>query len=1071
MKLLVINTIAALLSIISHHLASLVQDSVYDPSACFDLKTVVDNSFIDFGNMPLSHSREFLLLAGKEVLTSAATHRINAAAYSQIKQCGLSTVKKTRRGKRSGRHFKPKPATPPQHLSDELIIAHCNARSILNKWDEIVDHIIDNSIDILMVTETWISPNKTNDPQLKHLPAGYAMLQVPRPHRRGGGVALIYRECLHINSYEPTTAKCFEGLEVVMTINSHCLRLLVLYRPPPSPQNGFKVSQFITEFSDYMEKTLASSGRLLIGGDFNFHWDNPQHPDTIQIRDALDSVNLQQHVTGATHTSGHTLDWFLSNETEDIVKKTEISSLLSDHHFVHCTVNMSKPPLPREVRTYRSYKSLDESKLKQQIENSDLILNPKTDLDGLVDQYNDTLSALIDEHAPLKTGTITIRPVTPWYNEMIHAAKVVRRKCEAIWRRSRLTIHRELYATARNKVSTLIRQAKTTFYTDRVEECKDDQKALFSVVDEILGRKKQQSLPPHDSLKDVLDRFSVFFHTKISNIRAQLDSEVLDPPTSNLPSVLPIEDRQPEGSLETFRILTVDNVKKLVTKSPTKSCGLDPLPTWLLKKFVEPLLPTITHIINTSLQSGVFPPALKHARVTPLLKKPQLDKSICKNYRPVSNLAFLSKLLERAALSQLTDHMEEHNLFCPLQSAYRSKHSTETALLKIQSDILLHLDAGKGVILVLLDLSAAFDTIDHEILVSRLQSRIGVKGHALEWFHSYLEDRYQVVHIQGESSDSVQLIFGVPQGSVLGPFEFLVYMCPIYDIARKHGISIHQYADDTQLYLAFDLEHQEEAMARMEACVNDIRRWMLENKLKLNDDKSELVVIAPARHAHKVSIDRIKIGDCYVHSSKSAKNLGATFDDTMCMHQHVTTLVRSCNAQLRSIGQARKYLTKDATEKVLHAFLTSRLDCGNSLLYGLPDFLIQKLQRVQNTAARILTRTRKSEHISPILRSLHWLPVSKRIDYKIMILTYKCLHNLAPSYLQDLIHPYQPSRSLRSSSQVLLQIPKTRLKTYGDRSFAKAAPTLWNSLPLDIRESDSLDIFKRALKTHLFSQG
>ena len=141
---------------------------------------------------------------------------------------------------------------------------------------------------------------------------------------------------------------------------------------------------------------------------------------------------------------------------------------------------------------------------------------------------------------------------------------------------------------------------------------------------------------------------------------------------------------------------------------------------------------------------------------------------------------------------------------------------------------------------------------ENSLLHDLVQRRIGVRWPALEWFHSYLEDRYQVVHIQGESSDPVQLIFGVPQGSVLGPFEFLVYMCPIYDIARKHGISIHQYADDTQLYLAFDLEHQDEAMAKIEACVNDIRRWMLETKLKLNDDKSELVVIAPARHAHAV---------------------------------------------------------------------------------------------------------------------------------------------------------------------------------------------------------------------------
>jgi hypothetical protein len=250
---------------------------------------------------------------------------------------------------------------------------------------------------------------------------------------------------------------------------------------------------------------------------------------------------------------------------------------------------------------------------------------------------------------------------------------------------------------------------------------------------------------------------------------------------------------------------------------------------------------------------------------------------------------------------------------------------------------------------------------------------------------------------------------------------------------------------------------------------NDIVILMRDNKLKLNQDKTELEIIFPSRQSHKVTIKRMKIGDCYVESSPTAKNLGAIFDNNMCMQPHVSHLVKSCNAQLRSIGQARRYLTWDATEKVIHAFLSSRLDSGNSLLYRLPDTQIQRLQRVQNTAARILTRTKKCEHISPIIRSLHWLPISKRIHYKILVLTYKCLHNCAPTYLQESVQPYEPTRSLRSSSQSLLQVPKTRLKTYGDRAFAMAAPILWNMLPQNLRECDSLDIFATALKTYLFS--
>ena len=1051
--------VTALLSIISYHFKTFG----FQPGSIW-----LDNTGLI--NMP-PYSREFLLLTGRNVLTSKTAFRVDLDTHKSIQGLGLSTVKPTKRGKRSGKHVRERQALKTQRSgTSNLLIGLCNARSISNKWDYITDHMVDNKLDILMVTETWLAAGSENDTPLKQLPAGYSMLQIPRQHKRGGGVALIYRTCIEVKSHQATTGTSFEGLEVLMTVKSSCLRLITIYRTYPSPENGYTVAQFIAEFSDYMEKIVPSSGRLLIGGDFNFHWDKPQDPDTIRIRDTLSSLNLQQHVSGATHISGHCLDWFLTHESDDLVKSTEISTLISDHNMIHLTANLVKPPLPRERRIYRSYKSIDPNELQLEIETSTLISQPKDDLNELVEQYNETLSALIDKHAPLKEGIVTIRPVTPWYNEAIHAAKAVRRKCEAIWRKTRLTIHRDIFTAARNKVSTLIKKAKIMYFTEKIEECNGDQKALFGVVNEILGRKKEQSLPPHENLKDVLDKFSVFFHTKINTIRQNLDAEI-QLQTDNLPSVLPIHDPPLEARMNEFNMLSVEDVRKLVAKSPTKSCGLDPLPTWLLKKIVNPLLPTMTHIINKSLQSSIFPQALKYARVTPLLKKANLDKSILKNYRPVSNLAFISKLLERAALHQLLNHMDNNNLFCPIQSAYRPKHSTETALVKIQNDILLHLDSGKGVILVLLDLSAAFDTIDHTILMSRLQSRIGITGPALDWFHSYLADRYQCVHIQGQSSDSVPLVYGVPQGSVLGPFEFLIYMCPVYSIAEKHNISIHQYADDTQLYVAFDFDNQQESLRRMEACVNDIRTWMRLNKLKLNDDKTELIIIAPARHAHKVTINSIKIGDCTVKSSRTARNLGATFDDTMCLNQHISSLVKSCNAQLRSIGQARRFLSTAATEKVIHAFLSSRLDNGNSLLYGLPTIQIQRLQRIQNTAARILTRTKKHEHISPVLKSLHWLPISKRIEYKILTLTFKCLHSLAPSYLKDLIKQHKPGRSLRSASQRLLHVPATRLKSYGDRAFSKAAPLLWNSLPLHIRQIDNLDDFKSMLKTHLFTEG
>ena len=945
-----------------------------------------------------------------------------------------------------------------------------NARSLVNKWDEIVDHIHEHRIDVTCITETWLSDV---DNQLQPL-QGYSSLHVLRPHRRGGGIAIIYRDCFKTQKEPIPSVKCFELLEVVLTIRSTHVRLVALYRPPPSKRNGLTKSQFFTEFREYLHSLSTSSGILVIVGDFNFHWDNPSHTDTVNMKDILEEYGLCQHINEQTHTSGHTLDWVITRSSDNIVNSSEVSSLISDHHAVHFTLNLEKPPLPTKHISYRCYKNINLDVIKQDLNESVLIKFPANSLDELLQQYNDTIVDIIDKHCPVKMKTVTVRPFTPWFSEEINNAKKLRRKLEKHWRKTKLVVHREMYVTQRQHVSKLIADAKTAYYTKEVIDCKKDQKSLFRVINNILGKGKALTLPSHSSLNEVLQKFSVYFTSKIANIRRELDKQM----TTQLrdttrPTVLPVQVSPPAVKFVTFEHVTIEEITKIISASPTKSCRLDPLPTWLLKLLLDTLTPAITTIINLSLQNSHFPAGMKKALVTPLLKKTSLDKEVLKNYRPVSNLSFLSKVTEKAAMSQIATHVHENNLLSPVQSAYRPSHSTETALLKVQNDILRFLDSSQGVILILLDLSAAFDTIDHDILVSRLQTRMGIQGAAVDWIKSYLSNRYQCISVDGVTSEPTLLAFGVPQGSVSGPQDFSYYSGEVSDIAQLHDVQVHLFADDTQLYVPYDLhspQSVQNAVTKIQDCISDIRVWMMENKLKLNEDKTELLVITPSRSQNKVFIDKISIGDSDITPSKVARNLGIIFDDTMTMKDHVTAKVKSCHVQLRTIGKLRKYLSFEAAETLVHAFITSRLDNGNSLLYGLPDTQIQRLQRVQNTAVRILTRTRKFDHISPILKDLHWLPVTNRIKFKILTLTYKCLHNLAPTYLSDMIELHTPPRDLRSANSLNLKVPLTRLKTYGDRAFSRAAPDLWNSLPLDIKCASSLATFKLELKTYLFNR-
>ena len=525
------------------------------------------------------------------------------------------------------------------------------------------------------------------------------------------------------------------------------------------------------------------------------------------------------------------------------------------------------------------------------------------------------------------------------------------------------------------------------------------------------------------------------------------------------------------SKLESFRPATLSEIASVIKKSSKASCVLDPIPTSLLRDILPTLTPVITEIVNSSLASGIFPKDLKSAIVQPLLKKASLDRDVLKNFRPVSNLSFLSKIIEKVVASRLLDHMIANNLMDPMQSAYRKGHSTETALLRVHNDIVSAVDKGHGVCLILLDLSAAFDTVDHSILLTFLREYVGLGGSVINLFESYLTGRTQCVSVEGVLSELNELVYGVPQGSVLGPIEFCIYTIPLGAILRHYNIMYHIYADDTQLYCSFDVKSFKDILGSISNCISDIRSWMIKNKLKINDDKTEFLLITSP--LSKLSNDiQIFIGQAEIRSSSSCKSLGVMFDKHIAMDLQIKSVSNSTLYHIRNISAIRQLIPQSAAAQLIHSLVTSRLDYCNSLLYGVPECNLKQLQRVQNIAARVVTCTRCSplDHITPVLKSLHWLPIKYRILFKILLLAYKCVNHLAPEYLCCLVVPKKHPRPLRSQVLDLLEVPKTRLKTYGDRSFMYAAAVEWNKLPLGIRKSPSLDSFKAHLKTHLFQQ-
>ena len=308
-----------------------------------------------------------------------------------------------------------------------------------------------------------------------------------------------------------------------------------------------------------------------------------------------------------------------------------------------------------------------------------------------------------------------------------------------------------------------------------------------------------------------------------------------------------------------------------------------------------------------------------------------------------------------------------------MQSAYRKKHSTETAILKIHNDILRAMDRGECTILVMLDLSAAFDTVDHNILLKRLRGHFGIEGNCHAWIKSYLFERVQQVLIGSNLSSEKVMGYNIPQGSILGPDEYSDFTAPVGNVVRAHSIQPHFYADDSQLYKHFKAnicDSIQNAIDSLENGCASIQSWMNSNLLKLNEDKTELMIIGSKRRLKSVNVSSLDIGGSKITPTTSAVNIGVTLDCNMSMEMQVNKIVSAAWYHLHNIFTIRKYLTQSATETIIHAFVTSKLDLNNGLLYGISKKQVKKLQKVQNAAARIVVKSGRYDSAKPILKNL-----------------------------------------------------------------------------------------------------
>ena len=850
--------------------------------------------------------------------------------------------------------------------------------------------------------------------------------------------------------------KSMEILALSIRSSLFCPALLVVYRPGSAPVTNL----FLDEFADALERCSAHRN-LIIVGDVNIHLDCSSLNSTADFTLLLDSFGLHDNVHQSTHLHQHHLDVFITRPDEPIPLVSVDPPIFSDHSLILATYKFpnnntqaARPRIP-----CRKWRSLNIDNFTSDLLTSRLLCDPPEDVSDYFNCYDTTLTELLNVHAPVVLVKRYARPESPWFDTECHLAKVKTRKLEKKYR-SHKTPYNESNWRSQFRLQRQLFQIKfRDYWKFTIETNAGNSKMLWSKLRCLLEPPSHDSATEHSA-----NDFAAFFADKTEKIR-QSTSSASDPV---------IDQRDVPAFLSDFRPVSSAEVLSLIRQLPPKQCSLDPVPTWLLKRSSLVIAPVIAAMCNASINQRTMPASHKNAIVHPLLKKPTLDQSDLGSFRPISNLSFVSKILERLINRRLTEFMDKYSLLPKTQSAYRVHHSTETALVRVHNDIVTAIDQGDVCALVLLDLSAAFDTVDHSILLDVLQTRFGVVDNTLTWIGSYLSDRTQQVCIGQEKSAIYPMPYGVPQGSVLGPQQFIAYTEDMVEIFGRLDVTHHGYADDTQGLARSSPSNVNQIVSSLEHMVSDVGSWCASRRLQLNAGKTELIWFGMPSSLSKLDSNNMKlcIGNATIEPNSVVRDLGVYFDSKLSMQQHISRVTKMCFFQLRRLRPIRRQLGRQVAQQLVSAFVLSRLDYCNALLAELPASTLAPLQRCQNAAARLVLNIKTSDHITPALIELHWLPVKQRIAYKICLLVYKSLSDLAPSYLRELFVPLSaiPSRSsLRSSSSSDLSIPPTRLR-FGDRAFAVAGARHWNKLPTDLRAISDITNFKKNLKTYLFRE-
>ena len=948
-----------------------------------------------------------------------------------------------------------------------LNILTINIQSVSAKFSKLLGFLTilkenDISIDILNIQETWLS-----DPQGKIC--------------CGHGGLFTYVKDTYQAKFRPLYKKStlYEAMFLEITSDRLKGKITVgnVYRPSTnSSDTNYAISAFIKEFQPIVEKLDKEKSSLIICGDFNINLLLTNQRETYQeFFDMLVTRGLLPQATLPTRFSTHRATlidniFFKPNNGNHTTKSVIVLSKLSDHFPIISGIDILKKPVFRPKYVYvhekspnaiRNFISEVDEKIKSTRFEHELFTDPNINYES----FEKIISSSKSKHLPYKRKRFNKyqHKISPWItSEILNMIKFkdqlyIDHKCHRPdtdeYRRSKINLCNYSKLLDRN-----IRLAKKAYYHKQFEKFKLDSRKTWETINDILSRKKiKKEFPTYFNIKGnqtsnkqiIADEFNEFF----TNIGPKLSKEIKPPSNLSYRTFL----KKTITTTFTFDTVTTETVVKILSDlSPKTSCGHDEISTILLKLLAPSISVILTVMINQSLCTGIFPAKLKIAKVLPLHKKS--DPHLFDNYRPISLLPTVSKVFEKIVYRQLYDYLTINKLIYDSQYGFRTLHSTELAALELSDRLSNNLEKGKIPIAIFLDLSKAFDTLDHEILLSKL-SYYGVNGSALSWFSSYLTDRYQYVYLDGTESSMLSISTGVPQGSVLGPLLFLVYMNDIAEASDKfHSIL---FADDTTLtepFCTFDLltANNKYDKKKISDTINielrNIYEWLCVNKLSLNVSKTKFMVFNYRQRKIDNIILYLKINDHIIERVNQFNFLGTIFDEHLNWSEHTNKIANKISRTLGMMNRLKHTLPLFTLKLLYNSLILPHIQYG-ILNWG---FKYNRIFKLQKRAMRIITCSKYNAHTSPIFKSQELLKIEDIFKISLLKFLYKLEKGSLPSYFSGIFitHTADHQHNTRYRDTERLPVPRT----------SSAEETIRHYLPTFVE--DTPDLIKDKIHTH-----